>query len=243
MPKLVLVLDELRELGRKASFNQRRILPENVAELSRRQLPLSSLSHVPVDREGRDAVEDVGFRVWDPYSVLDSRGHKRVVDHRDSGGPRCQGSHEGRHRVAEVGRGGLEGRHELGGKLGGGVWVRGRRGEGRDLQAVEMEEAVGGLRGRVPAVESELGLVDVGGGRDVVDGDAVGSDEAGQVEELVEVALCRQRDHDHHHLARCGGRHHFPAVDGVWVVGRGSHQHVHEETKAAKSAGKITRPQ
>ncbi|KAI6696811.1 hypothetical protein NL676_016930 [Syzygium grande] len=48
-------------------------------------------------------------------------------------------------------------------------------------------------------VGAELGLVVVGGGADVVDGDAVGGDEVGELEELVEVALRRKRHHDHRH--------------------------------------------
>lgn len=55
---------------------------------------------------------------------------------------------------------------------------------------------------RAPPVEAELGLADVGGGADVVDGDVVGGDEAGEVEELVEVALRRQRHHHHRHMGR-----------------------------------------
>lgn len=54
--------------------------------------------------------------------------------------------------------------------------------------------------GRVPAVDPELGLADVGGGADVVDGDAGGGYEAGEVEKLVEVALRRQRHHHHRDL-------------------------------------------
>lgn len=48
-------------------------------------------------------------------------------------------------------------------------------------------------------MEADLGLVVVGGGADVVDGDAVGGDEVGELKELVEVDLCRERHHDHHH--------------------------------------------
>lgn len=39
-------------------------------------------------------------------------------------------------------------------------------------------------------MDSNLGLTVVTGGSDKVDGNVVGGDEAGEVEELVEVALC-----------------------------------------------------
>ena len=45
----------------------------------------------------------------------------------------------------------------------------------------------------VPSVEAEAGLADVGGGADVVDGEVVGREEAGEVEELIEMALCWER--------------------------------------------------
>lgn len=61
--------------------------------------------------------------------------------------------------------------------------------------------------------------MDMGGGSDIVDRDAVGGDETGEVEELVEVALRGQWDHDHRHLAGL-----FPIADGMWVVGRWSHR-------------------
>ncbi|KAI3760646.1 hypothetical protein L1987_51044 [Smallanthus sonchifolius] len=53
---------------------------------------------------------------------------------------------------------------------------------------------------RVPAVETEAGLAGVGGGGDEVDRDVIGGDEAGEVEELVEMALCNEGHHHHHHL-------------------------------------------
>lgn len=53
----------------------------------------------------------------------------------------------------------------------------------------------------VPAVYAKLGLAVVDGGADVVDGDVVGGDESGEVEELVEVALGWEGDHHHYYLA------------------------------------------
>lgn len=56
----------------------------------------------------------------------------------------------------------------------------------------------------VPAVETEAGLAAVGGGADEVNGDVVGGDEAGEVEQLVEMALSNKGYHHHHNL-----RYHF----------------------------------
>lgn len=49
-------------------------------------------------------------------------------------------------------------------------------------------------------MDSEPGLAVVDGGPDEVDGDAAGGDEAGEVEELVDVALGRQGNHQHHNF-------------------------------------------
>lgn len=101
-------------------------------------------------------------------------------------------------RVAEVDRRGSKRRDEVGGKLGFRRGVGWKRGNRRDHEVVEME--VGELR-RIPTMDAELGLAVVGGGADVMDGDVAGGDEAGEVEELVEMPLCRQGYHDGHHLA------------------------------------------
>ncbi|KAJ0521252.1 hypothetical protein HanRHA438_Chr10g0446881 [Helianthus annuus] len=52
----------------------------------------------------------------------------------------------------------------------------------------------------VPSVETDADLAVVGGSGDEVDGDVVGGDEAREVEELVEMALCEERYHHHHHF-------------------------------------------
>lgn len=52
----------------------------------------------------------------------------------------------------------------------------------------------------VPTLDSELGLAVVDGGADEVDRHVVGGDKAGEVEELVEMALCWQRHHDYLNL-------------------------------------------
>nr|GMD41779.1 hypothetical protein COLO4_10133 [Ipomoea batatas] len=48
-----------------------------------------------------------------------------------------------------------------------------------------------GIGGEVPVLEAQPGLAVVGGGSGVVHGDFVGGNEAGEVEELIQVALCR----------------------------------------------------
>jgi len=75
-------------------------------------------------------------------------------------------------------------RREFGG--GGGVIGGRRRSGGGDREFVEVD---GGDGVGVPSLDPELGLAAVGGGADEVDRDVVGGDKAGEVEELVEVAL------------------------------------------------------
>lgn len=56
-------------------------------------------------------------------------------------------------------------------------------------------------------MDAGLGLASVTGGGDDVDWDVVGGDEAGEVEELVEMTLCRKRDDDHHYIGLFYGCH------------------------------------
>lgn len=77
-----------------------------------------------------------------------------------------------------------------------GVWSRWCvDGLNRIGEVVELDNII-----RVPAVEAEAGLAVVGGGADEVDGDVVGGDEAGEVEELVEMALGDKGHHNNHHI-------------------------------------------
>lgn len=71
-------------------------------------------------------------------------------------------------------------------KLIGGMGVGWRRGEGRDGKIVEID---GGDGMGVPSLDSELGLTAVSGGADEVNREVVGGDKAGEVEELIEVAV------------------------------------------------------
>lgn len=103
--------------------------------------------------------------------------------------------------------GGFEGGLEMRGELVCCIGVGRRGGERRDLEVVELD--VVGDRGSIPTVDSELGLAVVGGGAHKVDGDVLGGDEAGEVEELVEVALCWQGHHDHYN---------FGLVKAIWGV-------------------------
>jgi len=91
--------------------------------------------------------------------------------------------------------GGVEGGLEVGREGDGGVWRW--RSEGRSWEFVEVEVAGGG--GGV--MEARAGVAEVGGGGDDVDGDVVGGDEAGEVEELVEMAVSYEWHHYHHHFS------------------------------------------
>lgn len=97
-----------------------------------------------------------------------------------------------------MGRCGSKRRDEVGGEPGLRRGIGRRTWNRRDGEAVEME--VGELRW-IPSMDAELGLAIMGGGTDVVDGDVAGRDKAGEVEELIEMTLCRQWHHDDHHLA------------------------------------------
>lgn len=105
---------------------------------------------------------------------------------------------EGGERLPEVGHG-VEERLEVGREIGAGVGVRAGRLEFWYWEILEMD--VGGGQW-VPAVKALPHLAVVGGGGGVVDVDVVGGDEAAELEELVEVALCRYRHHDYHHPGR-----------------------------------------
>lgn len=86
----------------------------------------------------------------------------------------------------------------MGGEFNRGIRVGRRRGKERGGKVMEMD--VSGGDG-VPTVDTELRLAVVGGRGNVVDGDVVGGDEAGELEELVEMALCWKWHHHHHNLA------------------------------------------
>lgn len=90
--------------------------------------------------------------------------------------------------------GGFKGREEVVGEFSGGVWVWWWGGEGREGDVMEMD--VGGGVG-VPSLGPELGLAVVGGGADVVYGESAGGEEVREVEELVKVALCWERNYYH----------------------------------------------
>jgi len=66
-----------------------------------------------------------------------------------------------------------------------------------DLNIMEMDTRCGVW---IPTVHALLGLTIVGGGTDIVDRDVIGYDEPGELEELVEMALCWKGHHDHNNL-------------------------------------------
>lgn len=89
---------------------------------------------------------------------------------------------------------GFKGWEEVLGEFSGGVWVRWWGGKGREREVMEMDVGVGA---GVPSLGPELGLAVVVGGADVVYGESAGGEEAREVEELVQVALCWERDYYH----------------------------------------------
>lgn len=90
-----------------------------------------------------------------------------------------EGAEEGGEGVSEVDGGGVEGGLEVGGEA---VGCRGRGGMVGEMEV--MEDDVGDGE-RVPAVDTALGLVVVGGGAHEVDRHAAGRYLAGEVEERV----------------------------------------------------------
>ncbi|KAG5552468.1 hypothetical protein RHGRI_010522 [Rhododendron griersonianum] len=67
---------------------------------------------------------------------------------------------------------------------------------GREFMEVDMGVLEVGL-----GIETEFGLAEVGGGGGVVDGDVVGGNEAGEAEELVEMAMHWEGHYYHFHLS------------------------------------------
>lgn len=204
--ELVLPCNELQELCRETTIDSRKMfVPQNtivstiITDFYKRHSLARRLPEVPIHWESRDTVEDIRLRIRDRAHVLNYWGHERVVNHHDPSRCLCQRLDEWPDRAAEVGRG-LEDRHEVVGELG--IWVRVRwwRLERRDVEVVEMEVVVlDGWMRRV--VGTDLGLVDVRGGADVVDGYVVGGGQASwDVEELVEMTLRRQGNHYHCNL-------------------------------------------
>lgn len=121
------------------------------------------------------------------------------MDENDAGVGGGKGEDEGGEFGEEVGGGGVEGGLEVGGEfVRRRIAGRGRGREGWEGGVVEVEVVVEGGGGEIPAVEAVAGLADVRGGRDVVDGDAAAGEVRGEVEERVEMALCRERNHHYY---------------------------------------------
>lgn len=107
---------------------------------------------------------------------------------------------ERRDWVAEM-AGSAEGWEEMGRELVLGIRVWRRRVERRDEEVKEVYVFYGI---GVPALDSKRGLAVVCRSTNIVDGDVVGGDKAGEVEELVDMALSRQGHHDNHHFMIMG---------------------------------------
>ncbi|GER25847.1 exocyst complex component sec3A, partial [Striga asiatica] len=174
--------DEVYDLGRAVIVNRkreregfgRRVLPKDVKEVKR-----------------REAIESVGLDVGNGDRVLDGLGNEAVVNEDDFFGLGRHVLDEGGNRAAE-GNVGLHGRSKV---VGGSVRARIRVGcgDGGSGEVVEMDR----VRVRVRVV-TEFNLAVVGGGAEEVDGEGGGGgDEAGEAEELVEVALGGDGQHDH----------------------------------------------
>lgn len=84
----------------------------------------------------------------------------------------------------------------MGGEFGWGIGVWGRGEKRRNIEVVNVNVGKGVW---IPTLRSNHGLAVVCGRADEVERDVVSQDEAREVEELVQVALCRERDHHHHH--------------------------------------------
>lgn len=193
--------NELQKLRRKTPCHCRDV---QFLWEKRRRFDPSPLQGVEGDGEGGYAMEAVGFGVRERVDgVLNGRRHQRVVDDDKSFRFWGKGAEEGGERAAEVRGRGAEGWDQVGGELVGGSGVRRRARERGDVvKVVEMDEvgapaAVSGGDGAGDA--ADLGLAVVGGGTDEVDGDVEGGEEACEVEELVQMALRRERDHDDQH--------------------------------------------
>ena len=89
----------------------------------------------------------------------------------------------------------LKRRDEVGRKLGLCHGVGRRRGNRGNVKVMKME--VGEFQW-IPTVDAGLGLAVVDSGANIVNGDVASGDEAGEVEKLVEMALCCQWHHDGH---------------------------------------------
>ncbi|KAF7145795.1 hypothetical protein RHSIM_Rhsim04G0104100 [Rhododendron simsii] len=155
--------------------------------------------------ESRYRAKDIGLSIGKGGHVLDHISHEGVVDYDNPSGGGGDLAEELRHGVAQL-QGGFEGGLEMGREFVGGVRVR-RRGEER--RGGEFVEADVGVLEVGLGVETEFDLAEVGGGGGEVDGDAVGGgDEAGEVEELVEMAMAWDHWHCYHfHLSLFGGDH------------------------------------
>lgn len=114
--------------------------------------PSISFPQIKENRESRDAVKSVAFRIGNPENVLNDGPHEGVVDDDKAVGGGGDLVEKGGGGVAEKG-GGVEGGLEVGGEFGGGVRVGWRREKMRGLEFVKMYVGIGVW---VPPVHTSL---------------------------------------------------------------------------------------
>lgn len=122
----------------------------------------------------------------------------------------------------------------MGGEFGRGIGVWGRGEKGRDVEVVNVNV---GERFWIPTLSTNHGLTVVCGRADEVEREVVSQDEAREVEELVEVALCRERDHHDHHLG--GWKEHAIVVHFFAACVVGSHARTFKARRSHSRGGKV----
>jgi len=145
---------------------------------------------LPGERRRRQAVQPERLAVVQPRGLLGGVRVDAVVHHDDAAVRGGEPGEERRERGARPGGVGLEQGHEVRGER----RRRGRVGRRGDvLGDAEVVELDGAERGLVPAVHTRAGLADLRRGRRVVHGQAPRRELQRQVQELVQVALRRER--------------------------------------------------
>lgn len=158
--------------------------------------PAAPLPAVQEAGDSGDSVEADALDVGEGGGRAGRERHGRVMDENDAAG----GGGERPEEVSERGENvenGVEGGLKMVREVDGGVGSRGRGGEVRQGEVMEVDAAA------VLGAATDLAIMS--GGADVVDGEPAGCEDVGKVEELVEVSLCRERHHHHGHIVGLHG--------------------------------------